>query len=70
MYNNDILTISANMAGIPAASVPAGLSETTGMPVGFQIMGKRFDEGHVFQVADFIERSNKFYEQTPAGLED
>lgn len=70
MYNNDILTISANMAGIPAASVPAGLSETTGMPVGFQIMAKRFDEGHVFQVADFIERNNKFYEQTPAGLED
>lgn len=70
MYNNDILTISANMAGIPAASVPAGLSETTGMPVGFQIMGNRFDEGHVFQVADFIERSNKFYEQKPAGLED
>jgi len=68
MYNNDILTISANLAGIPAASVPAGLVD--GMPVGFQIMAKRFDEGNIFRVADFIERNNKFYEKTPSGMED
>ncbi|WP_278960172.1 Asp-tRNA(Asn)/Glu-tRNA(Gln) amidotransferase subunit GatA [Lactobacillus apis] len=68
MYNNDILTISANLAGIPAASVPAGLVD--GMPVGLQVMAKRFDEGSIFQVADFIERNNKFYEKTPAGMED
>ncbi|CCI82140.1 Asp-tRNA(Asn)/Glu-tRNA(Gln) amidotransferase subunit GatA [Lactobacillus hominis] len=68
MYNNDILTISANLAGIPAASVPAGLVD--GMPVGLQIMAKRFDEGSIFKTADFIERSNKFYEKTPAGMED
>lgn len=68
MYNNDILTISANLAGIPAASVPAGLVD--GMPVGFQIMAKRFDEGSIFQVADFVERKNKFYEKTPTGMED
>ncbi|WEV71294.1 Asp-tRNA(Asn)/Glu-tRNA(Gln) amidotransferase subunit GatA [Lactobacillus sp. ESL0785] len=68
MYNNDILTISANLAGIPAASVPAGLVD--GMPVGLQIMAKRFDEGSIFKTADFIERTNKFYEKTPAGMED
>lgn len=68
MYNNDILTISANLAGIPAASVPAGLAD--GMPVGFQIMAKRFDEENIFRVADFIERNNKFYEKTPSGMED
>lgn len=68
MYNNDILTISANMAGIPAASVPAGL--VNGMPIGLQVMAKRFDEENVFKTADFIERSNKFYEQTPSGMED
>ena len=39
MYNNDLLTISANLAGIPAASVPAGLVD--GMPAGFQIMAPR-----------------------------
>ncbi|WP_289700469.1 Asp-tRNA(Asn)/Glu-tRNA(Gln) amidotransferase subunit GatA [Lactobacillus taiwanensis] len=68
MYNNDLLTISANLAGIPAASVPAGLVD--GMPAGLQIMAKRFDEGNVFKVADFIERNNKFYEKTPTGMED
>ena len=68
MYNNDILTISANLAGIPAASVPAGLVD--GMPVGLQIMAKRFDEGSIFKTADFIERTNKFYEKTPTGMED
>lgn len=68
MYNNDILTISANLAGIPAASVPAGLVDD--MPAGLQIMAKRFDEGNVFKVADFIERNNKFYEKTPTGMED
>ncbi|MDF7639311.1 Asp-tRNA(Asn)/Glu-tRNA(Gln) amidotransferase subunit GatA [Lactobacillus sp. ESL0791] len=68
MYNNDILTISANLAGIPAASVPAGLVD--GMPVGFQIMAKRFDEGSIFRTADFVERANKFYKQTPSGMED
>lgn len=68
MYNNDILTISANLAGIPAASVPAGLVE--GMPVGLQVMAKRFDESSIFRVADFIERNNKFYEKTPTGMED
>ena len=68
MYNNDLLTISANLAGIPAASVPAGLVD--GMPAGLQIMAKRFDEGNVFKVSDFIERNNKFYEKTPTGMED
>ena len=55
MYANDILTIAANLAGVPAASVPAGLVD--GMPVGLQIMAKRFDEESIFRVADFIERS-------------
>lgn len=69
MYNNDILTISANLAGLPAASVPAGKA-ANGMPVGFQIMGNLFDEASVLRTADFIERSNKFYAEKPAGLED
>ena len=68
MYNNDILTISANLAGIPAASVPAGLVD--GMPVGLQVMAKHFAQGNVFKTADFIERTNKFYEKTPTGMED
>ena len=40
-----------------------------GMP-GVLPMAKRFDEESIFRVADFIERSNKFYEKKPTGLED
>lgn len=68
MYANDILTISANLAGIPAASVPAGLSD--GMPVGLQVMANHFDESSIFKVASFVENQNKFYENKPTGMED
>lgn len=68
MYANDILTISANMTGVPAASVPAGL--VNNLPVGMQIMANYFDEGTIFKVASFIENQNKFYQKTPTEVED
>jgi aspartyl-tRNA(Asn)/glutamyl-tRNA(Gln) amidotransferase subunit A len=43
MYLTDIFTLSANMAGIPGISVPAGFS-STGLPIGIQMMARRFDE--------------------------
>ncbi len=43
MYLNDIFTVSANLAGIPAISVPAGFDKDN-LPFGIQIMGKKFDE--------------------------
>ncbi|MCP4672384.1 MAG: Asp-tRNA(Asn)/Glu-tRNA(Gln) amidotransferase subunit GatA, partial [Desulfobacula sp.] len=43
MYLSDIFTLSANMAGIPGISVPAGFS-SKGLPIGIQMMAKRFDE--------------------------
>jgi aspartyl-tRNA(Asn)/glutamyl-tRNA(Gln) amidotransferase subunit A len=43
MYLTDIFTLSANMAGIPGISVPAGFS-SKGLPIGIQMMGKSFDE--------------------------
>ncbi|MFA5133761.1 MAG: Asp-tRNA(Asn)/Glu-tRNA(Gln) amidotransferase subunit GatA [Patescibacteria group bacterium] len=49
MYLADIYTVSANIAGIPAISVPAGQIE--GLPVGLQVMGKIFDENTLLQVA-------------------
>ena len=51
---SDIYTVSANLAGIPGISVPAGVDGQS-LPVGLQILGKQFDEGTLLKVADFLE---------------
>ncbi|PID76358.1 MAG: Asp-tRNA(Asn)/Glu-tRNA(Gln) amidotransferase GatCAB subunit A [Deltaproteobacteria bacterium] len=55
MYLSDIMTISANLAGIPAISVPCGFSKT-GLPVGVQLMGPHFREELILKTARHIER--------------
>ena len=54
MYLSDIYTVSANLAGIPAISVPCG-TDSTGLPIGVQLLGKQFDEGTILRVGDFLE---------------
>ena len=54
MYLNDIFTVPASMAGVPAMSVPAGL-DTAGLPLGLQVIGRPYDEETVFAVAHAIE---------------
>ncbi|WP_129044579.1 Asp-tRNA(Asn)/Glu-tRNA(Gln) amidotransferase subunit GatA [Companilactobacillus metriopterae] len=66
MYMNDVLTIPANMAGLPAASVPAGLVD--GMPVGLQIIAKPFEEQKVLNASYALQEENKFYEQIPTAM--
>ncbi len=61
MYLSDIATIPANLAGIPAISVPCGLSEK--MPVGFQIMGKHLDEATVLKTAYALEQALQFKDE-------
>ncbi|GHS89151.1 glutamyl-tRNA(Gln) amidotransferase subunit A [Campylobacterota bacterium] len=56
MYLSDIFTISVNLAGLPAISVPAG-NGNCGMPVGAQLIAKAFDEQSVFDGALSLERS-------------
>ncbi len=51
MYLSDIFTIPTNIAGIPALSVPCGLSEDTKLPIGFQLLGPAFSEGLILQTA-------------------
>jgi len=55
MYLADILTVPANLAGIPAISVPCGKSD--GMPVGLQIMGRMFEDERIVDVAYAYEQA-------------
>lgn len=59
MYLNDVFTVSINLAGLPAMSLPIGLSEN-GLPFGMQLIGKPFDEGTIFNVAAKLEADAKF----------
>jgi len=59
MYLNDVFTVPASLAGVPAMSVPAGLS-AEGLPLGLQVIGRHFDEETVFAVAGAIERAAGF----------
>lgn len=59
MYLNDVFTVSVNLAGLPAMSLPIGLSEN-GLPFGMQLIGKPFDEGTIFNVAAKLEADAGF----------
>ncbi len=59
MYLNDVFTVPANLAGIPALSLPAGLNGA-GLPLGLQVMGRPFDEETVFAVGGAIEAAAGF----------
>ncbi|APH56770.1 Aspartyl/glutamyl-tRNA(Asn/Gln) amidotransferase subunit A [Granulibacter bethesdensis] len=59
MYLNDVFTVPINLAGLPAMSIPAGLS-TTGLPLGLQIIGRAFDEETVFAVSAALEQAAAF----------
>ena len=63
MYLEDIYTLSVNLAGIPAMSVPAGFAD--GMPVGLQIMGNYFAEAKLLNVAHQYQQHTDWHLQTP-----
>lgn len=62
MYLTDIATISANLAGIPAISIPAGF-DSDGMPIGLQIMTPQLTEGKLFNLAYKFEQEHDYYKQ-------
>ncbi len=63
MYLNDVFTQPANIAGIPAISVPAGLSE--GLPVGVQFMASHLQEEMLLRVAHAYEQANEWHTLHP-----
>ncbi len=54
MYLNDVFTVPADLAGVPAMSVPAGV-DADGLPLGLQVIGRGFDEATVFAVGAALE---------------
>lgn len=67
MYLSDIFTIPANLAGLPAISIPCGFS-AEGLPIGLQIMGRHFDEETLLRVAYTFEQETDFHLRKPRGL--
>jgi aspartyl-tRNA(Asn)/glutamyl-tRNA(Gln) amidotransferase subunit A len=59
MYLNDIFTVTANLAGLPAIAVPAGV-DAQGLPLGLQVIGKALDEDACFKVGAAIEDAAAF----------
>ncbi len=59
MYLNDVFTVPSSLTGLPAISLPAGLSKN-GLPLGLQIIGRLFDEESILRTADVIERAVGF----------
>ncbi|HBB55631.1 MAG TPA: Asp-tRNA(Asn)/Glu-tRNA(Gln) amidotransferase subunit GatA, partial [Hyphomonadaceae bacterium] len=59
MYLNDIFTVTANLAGLPAMSVPAAL-DGQGLPLGLQVIGRALDEATCFAVGSALERAAGF----------
>ncbi len=64
MYLSDLLTIPANLAGLPAISLPCGFDKT-GLPIGLQLIGNVFDEGKLLQVANQFEKAAEVYKNRP-----
>ena len=64
MYLSDIYTISANLAGLPAISIPCGFTKK-GLPVGLQILAKPFAEELIFRVAHAYEQNTEWHKIKP-----
>jgi aspartyl-tRNA(Asn)/glutamyl-tRNA(Gln) amidotransferase subunit A len=65
MYLADIFTVSANLAGLPAISIPCGFSPA-GVPIGLQLTGRMFDEAGLLRAADAYQRDTQWHTERPA----
>jgi aspartyl-tRNA(Asn)/glutamyl-tRNA(Gln) amidotransferase subunit A len=65
MYLADIFTVPANLAGLPAVSLPCGLAG--GLPVGLQLLGRPFDEAALLAAGAAYQRMTRHHELAPPG---
>lgn len=62
-YLADVFTVAANLAGLPALSIPAGFAE--GLPIGLQLMGKHFSESRLLQIAHHYQQNTDWHLARP-----
>ena len=60
MYEQDIYTIPANLAGLPALSIPSGMADE--MPIGLQLIGNYLEEGRILNLANKFQKLTNFHE--------
>jgi aspartyl-tRNA(Asn)/glutamyl-tRNA(Gln) amidotransferase subunit A len=65
MYLSDVYTISINLAGLPALSLPCGFDDDN-MPIGLQLIGKHFDEATLLRTAHAYEQTTEWHGKKPA----
>jgi aspartyl-tRNA(Asn)/glutamyl-tRNA(Gln) amidotransferase subunit A len=66
MYQQDIFTIPASLAGLPAMSVPCGFAKN--LPLGMQLIGPHFAEQHVLRTAEAYQQATDWHQRHPEGL--
>lgn len=67
MYLNDLYTVSANLCGLPAMSIPCGFAD--GLPVGMQLIGRPFDEERLLGTAQAFQQATDWHTAVPEGLQ-
>ena len=67
MYLQDIFTISTNLAGLPAMSIPAGFINE--LPVGLQLIGNHFEESKILNVAHIYQKNTDWHLKSPKGID-
>ena len=63
MYLSDVYTVSTNLAGLPAISIPMGFKEN--MPLGLQIIGKHFDEENILRISHLYQKETDWHLMEP-----
>jgi aspartyl-tRNA(Asn)/glutamyl-tRNA(Gln) amidotransferase subunit A len=67
MYLEDIYTLSTNLAGLPAMSVPCGFNASQ-LPIGMQLIGNYFDEARMLNVAHQYQLATDWHARAPQGI--
>ena len=69
MYLSDICTVSVNIAGLPGISIPCGV-DSKGLPIGMQLIGKKFAEETIIKAAHAYEKETKFRENNKPSFKE